>query len=428
MRWQHFLILGLEILIMAFFLRVDIVLIFFVINTSILLFDLEKQRRKTAIIRHQPETRNGDMSVKIAHETLPYLRHGLNERNAEEIAKIIQEIGQVAAVSITDCEKQLAYLGVGCDQHHPGDRILTEATRAVIRTGQYKVVHTQKQLNCARQHICNCPLAAAIIVPLLRQGEVVGTVKLYETKDGQVSPDLVRLASGMAQLLGLQIELAELDHQAKLTAEAQLLALQAQINPHFLFNVLNTIIATSRSNPNRTRRLLILLAQFFRRALKAKGTFITVYEEMEFVNIYLILEKARFGRKLVVKEEIDEEMWELQIPRLSIQPLVENAVKHGITAKMGNGTVLIKISMVNSEINVQVQDDGAGIPADRFKDVLKDGVGSGNGVGMANVHGRLRAIYGASHGLKIESKLGKGTTVTMSMPLTQNMEQQDEVV
>ena len=428
MRWQHFLILGLEILIMAFFLRVDIVLIFFVINTSILLFDLEKQRRKTAIIRHQPETRNGDMSVKIAHETLPYLRHGLNERNAEEIAKIIQEIGQVAAVSITDCEKQLAYLGVGCDQHHPGDRILTEATRAVIRTGQYKVVHTQKQLNCARQHICNCPLAAAIIVPLLRQGEVVGTVKLYETKDGQVSPDLVRLASGMAQLLGLQIELAELDHQAKLTAEAQLLALQAQINPHFLFNVLNTIIATSRSNPNRTRRLLILLAQFFRRALKAKGTFITVYEEMEFVNIYLILEKARFGRKLVVKEEIDEEMWELQIPRLSIQPLVENAVKHGITAKMGNGTVLIKISMVNLEINVQVQDDGAGIPADRLKDVLKDGVGSGNGVGMANVHGRLRAIYGASHGLKIESELGKGTTVTMSMPLTQNMEQQDEVV
>lgn len=428
MRWQHFLILGLEILIMAFFLRVDIVLIFFVINTSILLFDLEKQRRKTAIIRHQPEPRNGDISVKIAHETLPYLRHGLNERNAEEIAKIIQEIGQVAAVSITDCEKQLAYLGVGCDQHHPGDRILTEATRAVIRTGQYKVVHTQKQLNCARQHICNCPLAAAIIVPLLRQGEVVGTVKLYETKDGQVSPDLVRLASGMAQLLGLQIELAELDHQAKLTAEAQLLALQAQINPHFLFNVLNTIIATSRSNPNRTRRLLILLAQFFRRALKAKGTFITVYEEMEFVNIYLILEKARFGRKLVVKEEIDEEMWELQIPRLSIQPLVENAVKHGITAKMGNGTVLIKISMVNLEINVQVQDDGAGIPADRFKDVLKDGVGSGNGVGMANVHGRLRAIYGASHGLKIESELGKGTTVTMSMPLTQNMEQQDEVV
>ncbi|MFZ3102487.1 MAG: histidine kinase [Desulfitobacteriaceae bacterium] len=423
MRWQLFMTLGIEIIIMAIFQRVEIVLLFFMINTATLFYVMEKLRRTTEITEHLTEARNGDISVKIAHETLPYLRHGLNEKNAHEIAKIIQEIGQVAAVSITDCEKQLAYLGVGCDQHHPGDRILTEATREVIRTGQYKVVRTQKQLNCARQNICDCPLAAAIIVPLLRQGEVVGTVKLYETKDGQLSPDLVRLASGMGQLLGLQIELAELDHHAKLTAEAQLSALQAQINPHFLFNVMNTIIATSRSNPNRTRRLLILLAQFFRRALKARGTFITIYEEMEFVNIYLILEKARFGRKLVVKEEISEDMWNLQIPRLSIQPLVENAVKHGITAKMGNGTVLIKIAMLNSEINVQVQDDGAGIPADRLKDVLKNGVGSGNGVGMANVHERLRAIYGVSYGLKIESELGKGTTVTMSMPITSATEE-----
>ncbi|MHB8126407.1 MAG: histidine kinase [Desulfitobacteriaceae bacterium] len=426
MRWQHFLTLGIEIIIMAFFQRVEIVLLCFVINTAFLLFVLEKQLRKTAVIEHLPEARNGDMSVKIAQATLPYLRHGLNEKNAQEIAKIIQEISRVAAVSITDCEKQLAYLNVGCEQHHLGDRIFTEATREVIRTNQYKVVRNLKQLNCARQNICDCPFAIAIIVPLLCQGKVVGTIKLYDSKDGQLSPDLVGLALGIAPLLGLQIELAELDRQAKLTAEAQLLALQAQINPHFLFNVLNTIIATSRSNPNRTRRLLTLLAQFLRRALRTKGTLISVREEMEYVNIYLVLEKTRFGRKLVVKEEIDEEMWNLQIPRLSIQPLVENAVKHGITAKMGNGTVLIRVTMVNSEINIQVQDDGAGISSDCLKDVLENGVGSGNGVGMANVHGRLQAIYGTAYGLKIQSKLGEGTTVTMSMPLTPIME--DKVV
>jgi two-component system LytT family sensor kinase len=224
----------------------------------------------------------------------------------------------------------------------------------------------------------------------------------------------------------LQSKLAELDRQVKLTAEAQLLAMQAQINPHFLFNVLNTIIAASRTNPNRTRRLLILLAQFLRRALNAKKTFISLREEMEFVNNYLILEKTRFGRKLVVKEEIDEQLWNLQVPRLSIQPLVENAVKHGIKAKVGNGTVLIKVFIENSDLKIQVKDDGAGISPDHLQDVLQNGSGSGNGVGLANVHGRLQAFYGNAYGLKIQSQPGEGTIVTMSMPLTSM--RADEVV
>jgi two-component system LytT family sensor kinase len=243
-------------------------------------------------------------------------------------------------------------------------------------------------------------------------------MKLYETKDGQMSPDLIRLAIGMAQLLGIQIELAELDHQAKLAAEAQLNALQAQINPHFFFNVLNTIIATSRTNPNRTRRLLVHLAEFFRKALKSKGTLISLTEEMEFVNTYLILEKARFGRKLQVKGEIPEHLHKAAIPRLSIQPLVENAVKHGITAKIGNGTVSIKVEERGKELYIFIQDDGVGIQPDRLQDCLKPGVGSGNGVGMANVHERLIGYYGEEYGLKIQSEPGVGTVVTMHLPLT----------
>ncbi|MHB1652861.1 MAG: histidine kinase [Desulfitobacteriaceae bacterium] len=415
MRWQVLLVLGMESALGFYFWRPELLFIFLFFNTFFLTWRFEKYRRLQAM---EPEPRNEDLSVKIAHETLPYLRRGLNEGNAEAIAQIIQSISQVPAVAITDREKVLAYLGVGCDQHHPGDRILTEATREVIRTGNYKVVRTQKQLNCVRKDICNCPLAAAVIVPLRNQQEVVGTVKLYETKDGQLAPDVIRLAMGMAQLLGMQIELAELDHQAKLTAEAQLDALHAQINPHFFFNVLNTIIATSRSNPNRTRRLLIHLAEFFRRALKSRGTVIPLREEMEFVNTYLILEKARFGRKLQVKEEIPEELWDIVIPRLSIQPLVENAVKHGITPKMGNGTVLIRVQQEGNEVLIQVKDDGVGIPFDRIRNVLLPGFGSGNGVGMANVHERLRGIYGESYGLKVASEPGIGTTVSMPLPLT----------
>lgn len=415
MRWQIIMALVVESALGLYFWRPELLFVFLVANTFFLTRRFERYRRLQAM---EPEPRNEDLSVKIAYETLPYLRRGLNEGNAEAIAQIIQSISQVPAVAITDRERVLAYLGAGCDQHHPGDRILTEATKEVIRTGNYKVVRTQKQLNCARKDICNCPLAAAVIVPLKNQREVVGTVKLYETKDGQLSPDVIRLALGMAQLLGMQIELAELDHQAKLAAEAQLDALHAQINPHFFFNVLNTIIATSRSNPNRTRRLLIHLAEFFRRALKSKGTVIPLKEEMEFVNTYLILEKARFGRKLQVKEEIPDDLCDVLIPRLSIQPLVENAVKHGITPKMGNGTVTISVQQEGDEVLVLVRDDGVGIPLERIRYVLLPGFGSGNGVGMANVHERLRGLYGEQYGLKVTSEADVGTTVSMRLPLT----------
>lgn len=417
MVWRFLLILGAEVVLSLAFQRFGLLLLFLVGNTLYLLVDTERQRVR---VRGLTSERNAEISVKIAHETLPYLRSGLNELNAEFMAKIIKEIGQVAAVSITDCTKQLAYLGVGCDQHHPGDKILTEATREVIRTGSYKIVHTQKELNCPRQNVCNCPIAAAIVVPLHCQGEVVGTMKLYETKDGHLSPDLIRLALGMAQLLGVQIELAKLDHQAKLAAEAQLDALQAQINPHFFFNVLNTIIATSRTNPNRSRRLLIYLSEFFRWALKSKGTLIPLEEELKFVHTYLLLEKARFGRKLQVKSQIPKELMKAVIPRLSIQPLVENAVKHGITPKVGNGTVGIQVEVKEDELYIYIRDDGMGIPEERLLEVLKPGVGSGNGVGMSNVHERLRGLYGEEYGLRIESVLGQETTVIMHLPLTFN--------
>jgi len=420
-------VIALEISLGLYLQSALLLAVFMVIDAGYYFWNMKNLEKK--VVPQQTLSR-ADLSVKIANETLPYLRGGLNKQNAEAIAKIIHGIAQVAAVSITDCEKQLAYLGAGCDRHHPGDKILTAATREVINTAKYKVVQTQEELNCPMSETCDCPLAAAVIVPLVCKGNVVGTFKLYETKGGNISPDLIRLALGMGQILSLQVEVAELDHQTNLTMEARLDALQAQINPHFFFNVLNTIIATSRTNPNRARRLLIHLAEFFRKSLKSKGALISLREEMEFVNNYFVLEKARFGKKLKIKLEIPKALMDAEVPRLSIQPLVENAVKHGITPMiMPSGVVTIRVRELGpvdgkSELFVEVIDNGMGIEEDRLKDVLLPGVGSGNGVGLANVHARLKGLYGSEYGLNIESKIGEGTTAEMRLPYKQISPQQ----
>ncbi|MHB1127399.1 MAG: histidine kinase [Bacillota bacterium] len=357
-----------------------------------------------------------DPTLKIANETLPYLRRGFNENTARKTAEIIQKISDVPAVAITDRERVLAYLGAGCEKHQPGDRILTEATKQVIATGRYKVVQTQEQLNCPVQN-CDCPLAAAIIVPLKCQGEVIGSLKLYQTQDGHLPPHAINLAIGIAQLLGMQVELAELDRQTQLVTMAKLDALHAQINPHFFFNTLNTIIMYSRTNPTRARRLLIHLADFFRQTLKRHGRFVSVREELECVHTYLVLEKARFGKKLHIIQDVDPDLLEHQIPVLSLQPLVENAVKHGLTPKVESGAIKISIHREISHLVLSITDDGVGIPSDKVPLVLQPGYGSGNGVGLSNVHERLKGIYGEEYGLHINSKEGKGTIMLMRIPV-----------
>ncbi len=355
-----------------------------------------------------------DFTLQIANETLPYLRRGLNEETAAKTVEIIQKIADVAAVAITDKERVLGYIGAGDDHHKAGSQILTEATREALATGQLKVVRNSRDLQCPVRH---CPLESAVIAPLKCKGEVVGTIKLYQTKQGEVPENVIKLAVGIAQLLGMQMELAELDRQVQLVTKAELDALQAQINPHFLFNTLNTIIMFSRTNPETARRLLIRLAGFFRYALKRHGRFNNLQEEIEYLNTYLILEKARFREKLRIVRDIDESLLSYQVPVLTIQPLVENAIKHGILPKAGPGTVEIFARMVNGEMLIAIRDDGVGIHPDRLPEILKPGVGSGNGVGLSNVHERLKGLFGENYGLKIVSAPNAGTSVYVRVPL-----------
>jgi len=355
-----------------------------------------------------------DFTLQIANETLPYLRRGLNEETAAKTVEIIQKIADVAAVAITDKERVLGYIGAGADHHKAGSPILTKATQEALATGELKVIRNSRDLQCPVRH---CPLESAVIAPLKCKGEVVGALKLYQTGQGEVPEGVIKLAVGITQLLGIQMELAELDRQVQLVTKAELDALQAQINPHFLFNTLNTIIMFSRTNPETARRLLIRLAGFFRYALKRHGRFNSLKEEIEYLNTYLILEKARFREKLRIVRDIDESLLAYQVPVLTIQPLVENAIKHGILPKPGPGTVQITARPADGEMLIAIRDDGVGIEAKRLPEILKPGVGSGNGVGLSNVHERLKGLFGEDYGLKIVSAPGAGTSVYVRVPL-----------
>ncbi|MBE0467881.1 MAG: histidine kinase [Candidatus Desulforudis sp.] len=395
-------------------------------NGLMLFFALQGHQGGRKIITVKLDEQPIDPTLQIASETLPYMRRGLNEESAMETAQIIQKIGDVPAVAITDRERVLAFIGPGCDRHPPGGEIVTQATKEVISTGVMTVVEKQEDLKCPVKD-CVCPLEGAVIVPLKLRDEVVGTIKLYRTEKGQIPAGVVKLSVGIAQLLGVQMELSELDRQAQLVTRAELDALRAQINPHFLFNTLNTIIMFSRTHPETARRLLIRLAGFFRHAFKRTGHFSTLEEELECVEAYVILEKARFREKLHIVRDVDESLLDYQVPVLTLQPLVENAVKHGIMPKMGSGTVRVTVRRAGADMHMEISDDGVGIPNDILARVFQPGFGSGSGVGLSNVSERLKSLFGVEYGLKLESKVGEGTRASFRVPLVQSPQKKGSV-
>lgn len=417
----QFLLLGLVVAVWPHFWLAALVLAG--VNSLTFLFLRQSEARQRATLRMDSQTI--DPTLKIADAALPYMRHGLNEETAHKIAEIIQRIGDVPAVAITDRERILAFLGPGCERHPPGGGIVTHATKQVILTGEIKIVERRADFQCPVKD-CQCPLGAVVIVPLKCRDEVVGTLKLYRTEEGPLPQITINLAIGIAQLLGVQMELAELERQSQLAMKAELEALRAQINPHFLFNTLNTIVMFSRTNPETARRLLIRLASFFRHALKSTGHFTTLREEWDCVNTYLVLEKARFREKLRIVRSVDKSLFDYQIPILTLQPLVENAIKHGIMPKVDPGTVRIAVRRVGDEMAVEIADDGVGIPPEILPKIFTPGFGSGSGVGLSNVNERLKGLFGENYGLQVTSEPNKGTVVQFRIPLTKQLGESKE--
>ncbi len=352
-------------------------------------------------------------ALKIANAALPYFRQGLNPVSAGQVAVTIRNMTSAAAVAITNREQVLAHVGLGEEHHRPGNLLMTTATKSCMDTGQITVAQNAGEIGCCEP---TCPLKSAVVVPLFCRDEVVGTLKLYYGREEAMTALDIEFAQGLGQIFCTQLELANLERMTELAAKAELKALRAQINPHFLFNALNTIVSLCRTNPEEARRLIIELSEFFRRSLKTSRDFVTIKEELELVDSYLALEKARFGARLTIVKTVGDETLNVLIPAFTLQPLVENAVKHGLLAKEEGGTVHIAVARTGGDVAITITDDGQGISRATLSQVLVSGFGKGAGVGLSNVNERLKNIYGPKHALEIESVEGRGTVVHLSIP------------
>ena len=363
----------------------------------ILLESIYKDQEREAALQ-------SELALKIANKTQAILRNGINTKTALATCNIIYEIAKVDAVAITNGSEILAHVGIGSDHHIPGEMIKTTATRNVLNMNKSIIVESKDQIGCSEK---KCPLNSAVIAPLVKKDKVIGVLKIYKLKEKGISSVDLQLAGGLAKLFSTQIELAEIDHHAKLVSRAELQALQAQINPHFLFNSLNTIVSMCRINPETARSLLINLGNFLRESFKEEEDMVDIDKEIKHVEAYLEIEKARFRERLKVVYHINSRNF--KVPHLILQPIVENAVKHGIYPKKEGGTISITIGEDVRDYNIEVSDDGIGFQGS-FKRL------NNNGIGIKNIDKRLRTIYGDEYGIKIESQRSLGTKVLFNIP------------
>lgn len=349
-------------------------------------------------------------------EALPLLRSGLTVTSAEGLAELLLRRLDVDAVSVVDADQVLGRRGAGSDHHHAGDPHRTALTHRVLAGGRAAVANGPRAIGCP---LPDCPLTSAVVAPLAVRGHVVGALKLYRTGRRRMGRRLVVVAEGLARILGVYLELADLEAQASRVVEAELEACRAQVSPHFLFNTLNAIAALTRADPERAHDTLVEFAEFFRETLRSHGDLWTLADELEYVRRYVALQVLRLGARLRTEYRVPPAASRISVPVLVVQALVENAVVHGIEPKPGGGRLLVSARCQDGVLALTVEDDGVGIAPDRLTQVIEPGYGTGLGIGLSNVDRRLRGLYGPDFGLEVSSDAGKGTRVLVRIPTAQ---------
>ena len=338
------------------------------------------------------------------------LRHGLDTDSAQTAAPFLRSLTGTDGVALFDGDGRLL-------AQDPAEEPIWEpdvndacehAARDAI-SGQRRVLTHVKS-------------SAVVAQPLLTENsDALGVLVVVTTRSP--APGMLGAVGEVARYAASQIELAELDASRARLDRAEVLALRTQISPHFIYNALNTIASFVRTDPDRARELILEFADFTRYSFRAAGQYTTLAEELRNIDRYLNLERARFGAALTVRLQVAPEVLNVVVPFLALQPLVENAVRHGFAGK-GGGSVEIIARDEGSDCVITVEDDGVGMdpetlrsgPGDALGTDGSAGTGNSAHVGLTNVDHRLRAAFGNDYGLVVETAIGAGTKVVMRVP------------
>lgn len=354
--------------------------------------------------------RQSDAMLRLASKTLESMQDGLNRESAQEICQLLLPSTAAIAVAITDKKQILGYAGYLEAENPAGGNIRTHATQATLDDGNMRVLFTSIDIGFPENATT---IKAAIVVPLLVRGDVVGTLKFYYRSAKRISETQKSIAEGFGTLLSTQMAAAQLEEQARLATSMELKALQSQINPHFLFNTINTIASLTRTDPAQARTLLREFAKFYRSTLEDSRDLIEFQREVEQTQRYFMFELARFGEdRLELICDIQPEVNEMMVPPFLLQPLVENAVRHAMPSE-GKLTIRVTGMRTGDDVIVSVIDDGNGMTQEACQNILHPSSTQGMGIAVGNVHDRICGYFGPGTRLEAESELGKGTTVRL---------------
>lgn len=346
-------------------------------------------------------------ALKVASATEGILRQGFNVENSMKVAQVIRQELEIGAVAITDREQLLAFTGIGMDHHLPGSPISSSWTLRAIASGEVVYADGNEVPYRCTLHP-NCKLGSTLVIPLRGENrEVVGTIKLYEPKNRLFSSINRTLGEGIAQLLSAQILAGQYERQKQLLTQSEIKLLHAQVNPHFLFNALNTLMAVIRRDSDQACQLVQYLSTFFRKNLKRPTDVVSLADEIDHVNAYLKIEQARFQSHLRVSLSLPDELRHIRLPAFTLQPIVENAIKHGTSQLLGTGEIALRASRDEQHLVLEIEDNAG----------LYQPNADSNGLGMSLVDKRLRARFGDGCGISVACEQDRFTRITLRLPL-----------
>jgi len=357
-------------------------------------------------------------ALKIAEEALPFLKKDSTFDVADGLADLLYERLKLAAVSVTNKQEVLAHKGLGDKHHRKGDRVISPLALKAIESKKMQVSYTKSDIPCELER---CPLEAGIMIPITEADDVSYLITFYFRKSQHISPVELMMAEGLGQYISNQLTVLTTEKLKANIRDAELRNLQAQINPHFLFNTLQLIASLFREDPKLARHLTLQLASYMRFNLRlVSKSLVELEKECDHVLAYTTIIQERFRNRLQIDFHVPDDVSNIYIPPSTIQPLVENAVQHGLKNVADHAKVEIRMEKFEGELFITIRDNGIGFPKHilpivSHKPLVGDQSG---GTGIYNVNQRLIQLIGESARLHIRNIPSGGSEVSFSIPIS----------